>query len=297
MIRMAKGLGCRVELITNGTLLNCETAEKLTDLCLDRLWVSLDGATPKSYSDIRLGDELNGVLDNLFGLVRNRTISKREFPKLGIAFVAMKRNIADLPAVIAIGKTLGADLFSISNVMPHTEELQREILYQKSLYYNDQSPAIAVDGIQFPRMDLNTETLLPLSKFLGEQIHEKAKFPKIPVGANTCPFIEKKSLSIRWDGMVSPCLPLMHTHQNYLDDTRRISHSYSYGDVNLNGLGQIWNDPAYVQFRNRLMDFDFSPCTFCNSCENAESNLEDCFGNIQPACGGCLWAQGFIQCP
>jgi hypothetical protein len=29
----------------------------------------------------------------------------------------------------------------------------------------------------------------------------------------------------------------------------------------------------------------------------AEVNLEDRFGNILPACGGCLWAQEFIQCP
>jgi hypothetical protein len=24
---------------------------------------------------------------------------------------------------------------------------------------------------------------------------------------------------------------------------------------------------------------------------------EDCYGNAFPACGGCLWAQGIIQCP
>jgi hypothetical protein len=29
----------------------------------------------------------------------------------------------------------------------------------------------------------------------------------------------------------------------------------------------------------------------------AEANLEDCLGNTAPACGGCLWAQGVIQCP
>jgi hypothetical protein len=29
----------------------------------------------------------------------------------------------------------------------------------------------------------------------------------------------------------------------------------------------------------------------------ADENLEDCFGSPTPACGGCLWAQGFIQCP
>ena len=29
----------------------------------------------------------------------------------------------------------------------------------------------------------------------------------------------------------------------------------------------------------------------------ASTNGEDCYGNALPACGGCLWAQGVIQCP
>lgn len=43
--------------------------------------------------------------------------------------------------------------------------------------------------------------------------------------------------------------------------------------------------------------FDFFPCSTCNSCELPEENLEDCFVSEHPACGGCLWAQGFITCP
>lgn len=44
-------------------------------------------------------------------------------------------------------------------------------------------------------------------------------------------------------------------------------------------------------------------CTFIESgstaigCEMSEANEEDCLGNTFPACGGCLWAQGIIQCP
>jgi hypothetical protein len=29
----------------------------------------------------------------------------------------------------------------------------------------------------------------------------------------------------------------------------------------------------------------------------SEANEEDCFGNGFPTCGGCLWAQGVLQCP
>jgi cholesterol oxidase len=38
-------------------------------------------------------------------------------------------------------------------------------------------------------------------------------------------------------------------------------------------------------------------CTFCGGCDMSESNVEDCFGNEFPTCGGCLWSQGVVQCP
>jgi hypothetical protein len=46
-----------------------------------------------------------------------------------------------------------------------------------------------------------------------------------------------------------------------------------------------------------VQGFAFAPCTFCGGCEMLDGNEEDCLGNEFPACGGCLWAQGLIQCP
>lgn len=297
MIGMAKYLGFTVELITNGTLLIPAVAAKLVSLCIDRIWVSLDGSTRERYADVRLGDELPQVIANLEELLRLRTISIPELPKLGIAFVAMKRNISDLPAVIQLGKRLGADMFSISNVLAHTKELQQEVLYQKSLYFMDDSPSHWMPKIQLPRMDLNESTQLPLIKIMKSRNNFGLARKDISTGSNSCPFIESNSTSIRWDGSVSPCLPLLHSHESYLDDSLRKSYSFSVGNVKDKSLNEIWNDQPYQQLRDRLKIFDFSPCTYCNSCEMAEANLEDCFGNAQPACGGCLWAQGFIQCP
>jgi len=114
---------------------------------------------------------------------------------------------------------------------------------------------------------------------------------------SSCPFVEKGSLSVRWDGNVSPCLPLLHDHESYLDDHIRRSCAYSVGNVNEQSLQLLWNAPAYLALRERLQVFDFSPCVYCNSCEMSEHNREDCFGNVTPTCGGCLWAQGLIQCP
>jgi MoaA/NifB/PqqE/SkfB family radical SAM enzyme len=89
----------------------------------------------------------------------------------------------------------------------------------------------------------------------------------------------------------------MHEHESYLDDRLRKPRAYWIGNIREKSLMELWMDPIYIDLRDRLRSFDFSPCSFCNSCEYASSNQEDCFGNILPACGGCLWAQGLIQCP
>lgn len=115
-IEQAKALGVKVELITNGTILNEKTARRLIDSGLDMLWVSLDGASEETYADVRLGAELPRILRNLRRFVKMRPANHYPKPELGIAFVAMKRNIADLPKVIRLGKSLKARYFAVSNL-------------------------------------------------------------------------------------------------------------------------------------------------------------------------------------
>jgi len=297
MVSAAKRTGAKVELITNGILLDETVSRRLIDIGMDRLWVSIDGATPESYEDIRLGDALPQVIANLTRLRALRHLTKFHSPKIGIAFVAMKRNIADLPEVVKLGKRLGADQFSISNVLPYTPELQDQALYSPSMFMGDAQPSKWTPMIALPRINSNELTKDWVSKILKGQNPFSVVRQEMASGANTCPFIEKGSTSIRWDGAVSPCLPLLHTHVSYLDDRLRKSNAYAVGNINERSLADLWNTPSYVSLRERLQIFEFSPCTFCNSCEMANDNIEDCFGNDQPTCGGCLWAQGFIQCP
>lgn len=107
MVAAARQTGASVELITNGILLTPRVCSSLIEAGLDRLWVSLDGATPASYADVRLGDELPRVLENLKMLQKLLRTQGSATPKLGIAFVAMRRNINDLPQVVELGKKTG----------------------------------------------------------------------------------------------------------------------------------------------------------------------------------------------
>lgn len=300
MIQRARELGHRVSLITNGILLNERVANRLIDLKLDMLWVSMDGASPECYMDVRLGDAHSLIVDNLkyLQVKKYRTFGVSNwagYPKLGIAFVAMKRNIHDLNEVIRLGSRLGAVEFSISNVLAHDNALLDENLYMRSL---DMVVGQEIRPlVRMPLMDIRPDTMDVLSNTLKNMNRLELTGSLLNQNTDRCPFVECGSIAIRWDGMVSPCLPLLYTHTHFLDERKRTSKEYFVGDVKIEDLPDIWKKQEYRDLRKRLQDFDFSPCAFCNSCEMANENLEDCFGNIQPTCGGCLWARGLIRCP
>lgn len=296
MVGKARAAGAAVELITNGILLTGDVRRGLVDLGLHRLWVSLDGATPEGYQDVRLGDELPLVLENLRAFRELRRASPARSPRLGIVFVAMRRNVSQLPAVVRIGRELEADRVLVTNVLPYTAELRDEALYDEAIAPGDGDTAER-PALLLPRL----EPSAPVREALGAVVldgpvdvrprHSASR------GRNFCPFVEAGSASVRWDGAVSPCLPLLHEHESWLGARRRHSSPYSVGNLRERGLVELWNDPAYVELRRRVRAFDFSPCSSCNTCELADDNRDDCSGSGLPACGGCLWAQGLIQCP
>ncbi len=303
MIELAKSRGLRVSLITNGILLTEAISKTLVELQLDMLWVSLDGASPECYADVRLGNELPHVIDNLkkFRSARIKRYGESSwhgYPRLGIAFVAMKRNINDMSEVIRFGTSLGALEFSITNVLAHNQKLRDENLYMRSMnQVASRSNQQWMPLVHMPRIDVVRETEKSLIDLLRCTTQMELFGSRLNQNVDQCPFIARGTVSIRWDGKVSPCLPLLYTHNYYLDDRERCSHAYFVGELNSHSLPVIWNDPGYMSLRDRLQSFDFSPCTYCNSCEMANDNLEDCYSNTLPACGGCLWAQGLIQCP
>ncbi len=304
MVRQTKKLGAFVELITNGTLLDRPLSKRLIDAGLDMLWISLDGSTPDSYGDVRLGAELNHVLENLAGFRQERWnkfvpayLDYHLKPGLGIVFVAMKRNIKDLPEVMRMGSRLGARRFLVTNVLPYTEEMHNEILYVRAL--DDVLYASSPDGpsVELPKMDINPTTQQVLHEVMLGGYAVNFAGGSLGIRSNRCPFIEKGAMAIRWDGYVSPCLPLLHNHRTYLNRFERLLRCHVIGNVSSHGILDLWNLPEYASFRQRVRKFDFSPCTMCGGCDLLESNEEDCIGSPVPVCGGCLWAQGVIQCP
>ena len=296
--RIKKELGVKVELITNGTTLTEKKTRELIDTGLDVLWVSLDGATPESYADVRMGAELPVILENLRRLFKMRKGGHFPQPEIGVAFVAMKRNINDLPKIIKLGHTFGAKHYSVSNIQPATEEMQKDRLYLRTMRNIAYLPSPVLPKLSLPKIDFNEDTQNALTEAFNSGVNISYAGNNWGGANDVCNFVENGTMSIAWTGEVSPCWPLMHTHMSYLHNKPRLSKKHIVGNVSKKTIEEIWLDPEYLAYRERLHNFIFAPCTFCGGCDLSESNVEDCLGNdVAPVCGGCLWAQGIIQCP
>jgi MoaA/NifB/PqqE/SkfB family radical SAM enzyme len=299
MVRQAKAVGAQVEMTTNGTLLDAETAATLVELDLDRLVVSIDGASPESYGEIRKNGSLAQVIENMRTLfrIKLRRKGRHANPQVGIAFVAMKRNVADLSRLPRLATWIGAWSIQVSNLVPHTPEMEQEILYGQSLRACAFRASRWVANMSLPKLDLDEHTLEPLGRTFASTASLSLLDAGLSARNDYCRFAQEGYAAVRWDGSVSPCLSLLHDHPMYMLGRRKDVTHHTLGNVNERPLDEVWTSPEFIGFRAGLRDFPYSPCTTCGGCERFPRNLVDCSGNGFPTCGGCLWAQGFVQCP
>jgi radical SAM protein with 4Fe4S-binding SPASM domain len=121
MVRYAGERGIEVGFNTNGTLLTRAIADQLVEIGCGWLHVSLDGATGATYEDVRHGTDMRPhpgqferVVGNLRGLVEARASGRR--PRVQIVFVAMRRNIAELPDLVSLAAGIGVDSVWVQNL-------------------------------------------------------------------------------------------------------------------------------------------------------------------------------------
>ncbi len=301
MVQAIKELGVEAELITNGLLLDAEKAEGLIDAGLDRLVVSVDGVSPEVHAENRTGADLESVKANILTLRRLRYEMRKENPEIGIEFVLMRRNLAEVRRLRSLAFEMGVSFIMLTNLLPYTEELKEEIVY----WISTDRPAAEGRSIWFPkivvpRFDARREYLETMTSMIwpaGGSVEAIQRLNRVPENDGHCRFVEEGAAVVGWDGKVSPCIALMHSYRCFVLGREKTIKRYTVGNVGEEDILQIWRKDEYGKFRQRVLDFDFSPCIHCGGCEFVESNEEDCFANPFPTCGDCLWARNIIVCP
>lgn len=296
-LALAKGARFEVEAVTNGTLLTPERMERLIDLRLDKLIVSVDGLSGDTSQNLHAGT-FPSVAEALRAFHRRRLQRNAAQPEVAIEFVATKRNIAELPALVRLGPQLGFTSVLVTNLVPHTPELAGEILYERWAT----SAHRRLDGpwdpaVDLPLLDARSPASAVVERMRATGARLRVNGAEVAGGDPRCPFVTEGRLAVRWDGSVSPCLPLLHSHTYYFRDKAKRVRRYAFGNVHDARLGELWHGAEYRAFRDRVRGWEFAPCVECGGCDLREDNEEDCFGVGFPRCGECLWAAGIIQCP
>jgi len=107
MIRDIKRAGVAVNVTSNGVLVTGEVAGAVTEYGLDELTVSMDGARPETFDGIRRGAGFARVVSNIRDLAALKKEKGSLRPLVRFEFVAMRRNISELPELIGLASSLG----------------------------------------------------------------------------------------------------------------------------------------------------------------------------------------------
>jgi tungsten cofactor oxidoreducase radical SAM maturase len=280
MIAAIRKFNIAVTIGTNGLMLTDKIARELIKLGVDRVMVSMDGGKPETFESIR-GAMLAKVISHIQQLNQAKMELGTLYPAVGIEFVALKSNIAELQDVKNIAAKLNVSRLLISHVLPYTEEMRAEMLYSyqpadpyKATGWPMQAGAWVIWGIEeIPRMYWGAE--------------------------RRCRFINDHAIVVGWDGAISPCYALSHNYSYYAIDGRKKNVTrYILGNVNQHSLADIWQSEEYVRFRSEVKGFRFPSCPNCDlreTCDLRERN-EGCWG-WNPSCADCLWAQDIVRCP
>lgn len=122
-------------LITNGTRLSKAYLEAFVEHDT-KLTVSIDGATERTYNHVRPRADFPALIGNLKIYKALRAANADSSSLLTVIFVAMRSNIEELPLMVDLCQSIGADRLVVANfvyfdVMPH------ELHFEKLVYHQE----------------------------------------------------------------------------------------------------------------------------------------------------------------
>ncbi|MFH1202400.1 MAG: radical SAM protein [Candidatus Omnitrophota bacterium] len=114
MVRHAKEYSIDTKIDSNLNYFSEKEAEDMIVSGLDKLIVSLDGATPETYSKYRIGGNFDKVLAHIKLLLKKRKELGKTNPYISWQFLVFKHNEHEIEEVQRIGKDIGVDHVGIT---------------------------------------------------------------------------------------------------------------------------------------------------------------------------------------
>jgi MoaA/NifB/PqqE/SkfB family radical SAM enzyme len=251
MIRHLKARGVYVLFNTNGTLLTARKRRELVDTGLDELRVSLDAAEARAFERVRGRDMFDRIVRN----VRDFTAFQREIgaatPRVSLWLTGLKETIDQLPAFVRLAHEMGV----------------RDVYLQRLVFMADGRGLARSESSLFESATGGEKAAIveaeALAKSLGIAFDASgATEPGLSLkrGEAERPWSAcRRPWSLMYftaHGKALPCCIAPFSAPGY--------GSYTLGDATQQTLREIWNGPAYQEFRRALLsETPPKPCQNC----------------------------------
>lgn len=248
MIAYAKKFDINITVSTNFQNFDEKSAEELINSGLDRLVLSIDGASQQTYEKYRRGGSFLKAIENINILINKKRQLNSRLPFVLWQFLVFRHNEHEIELAKKMGQDLGVDAVGITPafVAVDSEEYKDWVaLNNKYSRYN---------LISKPKEVLSSESFLK------------------PAGEMFCNWLWQ-GITINWDGTVSPCCGI------YLEEE-------DFGNI-FEGpdFHQLWNNKHYKVAREFMRDRKKPDSEIKNTCVDCIKIGQI---NIELSCDFCM---------
>lgn len=119
---------------TNAHFLNPQKAAEIVESGLDRLIISIDGLTQKTYESYRVNGKLSQVIAGAKLMVEAKKKAKSSTPHLIFQFLVVKPNEHEIPQVFELAKELGIDEVRLKSAQIYNFEKGNRLIPENEKY-------------------------------------------------------------------------------------------------------------------------------------------------------------------
>jgi len=251
MIRYLKARGIYTLFNTNGTLLTPKRQRELIETGLDELRVSLDAADAKTFLAVRGKDFFDRIVKNISSFTNLQRAMGAEKPLVSMWLTGLKETIGQLPDFVRLAAEIGV----------------REVHLQRLVFDEDGFGLARAESALFEHTRAEEETAVAQAQLLATSlgVHLNASGGAEPglslkASADERPWATcRRPWSLMYftaHGRALPCCIAPFSARGY--------ENYTLGDATQQSLREIWDSPAYRDFRTALVsDAPPKPCANC----------------------------------
>jgi len=251
MAALAKDAGCRVGTTTNGMLLDIPRMERLVELEVEVVALSLAGTNEKN-DRFRQGTSLERVLAALESLKKVKSRYGRIKPEVHLAYMLLRSGWLDLERLPLFLEGLGVSQVVVSTL---------DFVAGKELVEEAMRPR---NPLEYREMEARLQTVAAEGEARGVKVHYY--LPKFGAKLRRCPENPTRGVVVAADGGVSPCVFMnLPPGVSFFADGREVPYQpMSFGNINIHSLGDIWKSRAYLELRSTFKNQRIpASCRYC----------------------------------